>query len=89
MIHHTGWLEPLLDRIARDPTTAVCPVIDVINDDNFQIRPSRAKDVQVGGFNWGLIVRNSPDNNNNNYKYTYNYHNNYFIFLIFSFFCKF
>lgn len=53
----TGWLEPLLDRIARDQTTVVCPVIDVISDDTFQIRPSRARDVQVGGFNWGLIVR--------------------------------
>nr|CAD7427436.1 unnamed protein product [Timema monikensis] len=28
----TGWLEPLLERIARDSTTVVCPVIDVIDD---------------------------------------------------------
>lgn len=28
----TGWLEPLLDRIARNRTTVVCPVIDVIDD---------------------------------------------------------
>lgn len=27
-----GWLEPLLDRIARNSTTVVCPVIDVIDD---------------------------------------------------------
>ncbi|XP_042221313.1 putative polypeptide N-acetylgalactosaminyltransferase 9, partial [Homarus americanus] len=51
----TGWLEPLLDRIARDSTIVVCPVIDVIADDTFQIRLSKARDVQVGGFNWGLI----------------------------------
>ncbi|KAK8396085.1 hypothetical protein O3P69_005295 [Scylla paramamosain] len=51
----TGWLEPLLDRIARDPTNVVCPVIDVISDDTFQIRLSKPKDVQVGGFSWGLI----------------------------------
>ncbi|KAF2352505.1 Glycosyltransferase 2-like [Trinorchestia longiramus] len=51
----TGWLEPLLDRIAQDPTNVVCPVIDVINDDTFAMRPSKAKDVQVGGFNWGLV----------------------------------
>lgn len=52
-----GWLEPLLDRIARDPTTVVCPVIEVINDDTFQVRVSKPRDAQVGGFNWGLIVR--------------------------------
>lgn len=51
----TGWLEPLLDSIARDPTTVVCPVIDVIADDSFAIRLSKPRDVQVGGFNWGLI----------------------------------
>jgi len=50
-----GWLEPLLDRIARDPTNVVCPVIDVISDDTFAIRPSQPREVQVGGFNWGLI----------------------------------
>ncbi|MPC46541.1 Polypeptide N-acetylgalactosaminyltransferase 5 [Portunus trituberculatus] len=54
-----GWLEPLLDRIARDSTNVVCPVIDVISDDTFQLRMSKAKDVQVGGFSWGLIVRSS------------------------------
>lgn len=51
----TGWLEPLLDRIARDSTIVVCPVIDVIADDTFQIRLSKPRDVQVGGFSWGLI----------------------------------
>ena len=52
-----GWLEPLLDRIARDSTTVVCRVIDVISDDTFQIHFSKARSVQVGGFHWGLIVR--------------------------------
>lgn len=51
----TGWLEPLLDRIARDPTNVVCPVIEVINDDTFQVRSSKPRDAQVGGFSWGLI----------------------------------
>ena len=31
-----GWLEPLLDRIARNSTTVVCPVIDVIDDSTLE-----------------------------------------------------
>lgn len=48
-----GWLEPLLDRIARNSTTVVCPVIDVIDEDTLEIHFDK-KSVQVGGFDWGL-----------------------------------
>ncbi|KAG1670152.1 putative polypeptide N-acetylgalactosaminyltransferase 9 [Nymphon striatum] len=48
-----GWLVPLLDRIARDSTTVVCPVIDVIDDDTFEFHYSHNV-VNVGGFDWGL-----------------------------------
>ncbi|KAL3832577.1 hypothetical protein ACJMK2_024210 [Sinanodonta woodiana] len=50
-----GWLEPLLDRIGRNYTNVVVPVIDVISDENFQIQYSAAKHVQAGGFEWNLI----------------------------------
>jgi polypeptide N-acetylgalactosaminyltransferase len=50
-----GWLEPLLDRIARDPTAVVCPVIDVINDKTFEYHyRGEAGAVNVGGFDWNL-----------------------------------
>jgi len=47
-----GWLEPLLDRIARDPTTVVCPVIDVLNEDTLAYQGGAY--FAVGGFDWNL-----------------------------------
>ncbi|CAO1440901.1 unnamed protein product [Diamesa serratosioi] len=50
-----GWLEPLLDRIARDPTTVPCPVIDIIYDTNFEFMWNyNPENLQVGGFDWHL-----------------------------------
>lgn len=51
-----GWLEPLLDRIARDPTTVVCPVIDVIDDTSLEYHWRDSGGVNVGGFDWNLQV---------------------------------
>jgi polypeptide N-acetylgalactosaminyltransferase len=51
-----GWLEPLLDRIARDPTTVVCPVIDVIDDTTLEYHWRDSGGVNVGGFDWNLQV---------------------------------
>ena len=48
-----GWLEPLLDRIARDPTNVVCPIIDIINDDTLAYQKSGY--LAVGGFDWNLV----------------------------------
>ncbi|VDL68300.1 unnamed protein product [Nippostrongylus brasiliensis] len=50
----TGWLEPLLDRIKRDPTTVVVPVIDTIDDDTFKYNMVKAQHINVGGFDWSL-----------------------------------
>ncbi|KAH8290596.1 hypothetical protein KR054_004356 [Drosophila jambulina] len=49
-----GWLEPLLDRIARNPTTVVCPVIDVISDETLEYHYRDSSGVNVGGFDWNL-----------------------------------
>ncbi|XP_075237343.1 putative polypeptide N-acetylgalactosaminyltransferase 9 isoform X2 [Lycorma delicatula] len=49
-----GWLEPLLDRIALDPTTVVCPVIDVIDDNTMEYHWRDSVGVNVGGFDWNL-----------------------------------
>ncbi len=50
----TGWLEPLLDRIARNNTNVVCPVIDVINDETLEYHYRDSGGVNVGGFDWNL-----------------------------------
>ncbi|KAL1137898.1 hypothetical protein AAG570_009593, partial [Ranatra chinensis] len=49
-----GWLEPLLDRIARNSTTVVCPVIDVIDDSTLEYHWRDSGGVNVGGFDWNL-----------------------------------
>ncbi|XP_061715748.1 putative polypeptide N-acetylgalactosaminyltransferase 9 isoform X1 [Cydia pomonella] len=49
-----GWLEPLLDRIARNKTTVVCPVIDVIDDNTLEYHYRDSTSVNVGGFDWNL-----------------------------------
>merc|ERR1711971_1180288 len=48
-----GWLEPLLDRIARNSTTVVCPIIDIISDDTLAYQKSSY--LAVGGFDWNLV----------------------------------
>jgi polypeptide N-acetylgalactosaminyltransferase len=52
-----GWLEPLLDRIARDKTKVVCPVIDVIDDSSLSFSYQDSSSLQVGGFDWEMTVR--------------------------------
>lgn len=49
-----GWLEPMLDRIARNSTTVVCPVIDVIDDNTLEYMHRDAMGTNVGGFDWNL-----------------------------------
>jgi polypeptide N-acetylgalactosaminyltransferase len=50
----SGWLEPLLDRIAANKTNVVCPVIDVIEDESLRYQYGSAKATSIGGFDWNL-----------------------------------
>ncbi|XP_020765608.1 inactive polypeptide N-acetylgalactosaminyltransferase-like protein 5 [Odocoileus virginianus] len=45
------WLEPLLNAIAKDPKTVVCPLIDVIDYLSLEYQPSP---IVRGAFNWHL-----------------------------------
>ncbi|EDW72026.1 uncharacterized protein Dwil_GK10658 [Drosophila willistoni] len=48
-----GWLEPLLDRIARNRNTVASPTIDMIDPKTFQYNYDGANDV-LGVFDWNL-----------------------------------
>ncbi|KAL3832575.1 hypothetical protein ACJMK2_024208 [Sinanodonta woodiana] len=50
-----GWLEPLLDRIARNETTVVVPMIDPISDTDLKISFQPASTANAGGFDWDLL----------------------------------
>jgi polypeptide N-acetylgalactosaminyltransferase len=50
MIRFSGWLEPMLDRIAVDSSNVVCPVIDILSDQDFHIKYTNARNTQVGMF---------------------------------------
>jgi polypeptide N-acetylgalactosaminyltransferase len=52
---NTGWLEPLLKRVKDNPKVAICPVIDIISDDNFSY--IKSFDFHWGAFNWDLHFR--------------------------------
>lgn len=49
----TGWLEPLLDRIHRNSSTVVVPLIDEIDPKTFEFRSTVSNDY-IGGFDWDL-----------------------------------
>lgn len=50
----TGWLEPLLDRIALDDKTVAIPATDAISADTFSYDTRHARDITRGGFDFDL-----------------------------------
>lgn len=52
------WLQYLLYEVKKDRTAVVCPIIDVINDDDFAYLTG--SDMTWGGFNWRLNFRWYP-----------------------------
>ncbi|KAK7103495.1 polypeptide N-acetylgalactosaminyltransferase 16-like [Littorina saxatilis] len=50
-----GWLEPLLTTVKQSPYSAVSPVVDVIDSQSFEYKPSL--DLFRGGFDWSLHFR--------------------------------
>ena len=50
-----GWLEPLIDPIARNPNVSTVPVVEIIDHTTFQFKNSSIESIQVGGFDWSLM----------------------------------
>ncbi|XP_078087035.1 polypeptide N-acetylgalactosaminyltransferase 10-like [Mustelus asterias] len=56
---NVNWLPPLLDRIAQNHKTIVCPMIDVIDHDNFGYE-TQAGDAMRGAFDWEMYYKRIP-----------------------------
>uniref|UniRef100_A0A8C2H609 Polypeptide N-acetylgalactosaminyltransferase n=1 Tax=Cyprinus carpio TaxID=7962 RepID=A0A8C2H609_CYPCA len=56
---NVNWLPPLLDRIAENRKTIVCPMIDVIDHDNFAYE-TQAGDAMRGAFDWEMYYKRIP-----------------------------
>ncbi|XP_026144718.1 polypeptide N-acetylgalactosaminyltransferase 4-like [Carassius auratus] len=51
-----GWIEPLLERIAQNESTIICPVIDTIDWNTFEFY-MQTDEPMVGGFDWRLTFQ--------------------------------
>ncbi|PAV79430.1 hypothetical protein WR25_10624 [Diploscapter pachys] len=53
-----GWLPPLLDPIAEDYRTVVCPFVDVIDCETYELRPQ--DEGARGSFDWAFNYKRLP-----------------------------
>ncbi|XP_053679099.1 N-acetylgalactosaminyltransferase 6-like [Anopheles nili] len=53
-----NWLPPLLEPIAQNYRTCVCPFIDVIKDDTFELNPQ--DEGARGMFDWNMLYKRLP-----------------------------
>ncbi|KAJ1128497.1 hypothetical protein NDU88_006875 [Pleurodeles waltl] len=56
---NVNWLPPLLDPIAKNRKTIVCPMIDVIDHDHFGYE-TQAGDAMRGAFDWEMFYKRIP-----------------------------
>lgn len=54
---NVGWLEPLVERMMRNPGTIVSPTLDVIDEQNFEYGKEGGTDGLRAGFDWSLVPR--------------------------------
>ncbi|XP_061186167.1 polypeptide N-acetylgalactosaminyltransferase 5-like [Saccostrea echinata] len=62
----SGWLEPLLERIAENHTRVVAPIIDIISDQTFacggsEIAAVGTFDISIMGYKWLTIPREEKE----------------------------
>ncbi|XP_071951466.1 polypeptide N-acetylgalactosaminyltransferase 10-like [Antedon mediterranea] len=58
---NVNWLPPLLERIALNKKRIVCPMIDVIGNDDWHYE-TQAGDAMRGAFDWELYYKRIPIN---------------------------
>ncbi|XP_077996791.1 N-acetylgalactosaminyltransferase 7-like [Glandiceps talaboti] len=57
-----NWLPPLVSPIANNRTTVTVPIIDVIDNMDYSMRPQGAGELSRGGFDWSLYWKHLPLN---------------------------